>query len=88
MAINPHALPLPARQRVDSITPDDAAERERLSHVRPLDWCNPTPVACYDLVVVGGGTTGIVAAQAAAALGKQVALVERHLLGGNCLNIG
>ncbi len=78
----------PARHRVPSTAPEDAAERERLSHVRPPDWRNPTPAACYDLVVVGGGTTGLVAAQEAAALGVKVALVERHLLGGNCLNIG
>ena len=88
MAIVPPTSPLPARQRVASTAPDDAAERERLSHVRPPDWRNPTPAACYDLVVVGGGSTGVVAAEAAAALGRKVALVERHLLGGNCLNIG
>ena len=39
-------------------------------------------------MILGGGTTGLVAAHAAAALGVKVALVERHLLGGNCLNIG
>lgn len=75
-------------QYVASTAPDDAAERQRLGNVRPPDWRNPTPARCYDLLVVGGGTTGIVAAYAAAALGKRVALVERHLLGGNCLNIG
>ncbi len=69
-------------------TPRDAAEHTRLSQLRPPNWCNPTPAACYDLVILGGGTTGLVAAHAAAALGAQVALIERHLLGGNCLNIG
>ncbi|HUH30880.1 MAG TPA: mercuric reductase [Rhodanobacter sp.] len=88
MATPPATQPLPARQRVPSTAPDDAAEHERLRHVRPPDWRNPTPAACYDLVVVGGGTTGLVAAQAAAALGRKVALVERYLLGGNCLHIG
>ncbi len=88
MAMTPPTQPLPEGPRVPSTAPDDAAERERLSRVRPADWRNPTPATCYDLVVVGGGTTGLVAAQAAAALGKKVALVERHLLGGNCLNIG
>ncbi len=70
------------------ITPRDEAEDARLNHLRPANWCNPTPAARYDLVILGGGTTGLVAAHAAAALGVKVALVERHLLGGNCLNIG
>jgi len=88
MASMPPAPPLPERQRVPSTAPDDAADRARLRQVRPPDWRNPTPAARYDLVIVGGGTTGVVAAQAAAALGKKVALVERYLLGGNCLHIG
>lgn len=88
MATTDPIEPLTERQGVSSTAPDDEAERARLSHVRPPGWVNPTPAACYDLVVVGGGTTGLVAAQAAAALGRKVALVERYLLGGNCLNIG
>jgi pyruvate/2-oxoglutarate dehydrogenase complex dihydrolipoamide dehydrogenase (E3) component len=39
-------------------------------------------------VVIGAGPAGLVAAHAAAALGAKVALVERELLGGDCLNIG
>jgi len=79
-------MPEPAATRPS--VPDDASERARLASLHPPDWCNPQPRACYDLVVVGGGTTGIVAAQAAARTGARVALVERHLLGGNCLNTG
>jgi pyruvate/2-oxoglutarate dehydrogenase complex dihydrolipoamide dehydrogenase (E3) component len=66
----------------------DSAERERLDNVRPLDWRNPSPAPCYDLVIVGAGTAGLVAARVAATQGAKVALVERHLLGGTCLNIG
>jgi pyruvate/2-oxoglutarate dehydrogenase complex dihydrolipoamide dehydrogenase (E3) component len=66
----------------------DSAERERLDNVRPLDWRNPPPASCYDLVIVGAGTAGLVAAHMAGNLGAKVALVERHLLGGTCLNIG
>lgn len=88
MAMTSPIPPQPEQPRVHTVAPDDAAERERLNYVRPPDWHNPEPAACYDLVVIGGGTTGIVAAEAAAALGKKVALIERHLLGGNCLNIG
>ncbi len=79
---------LPEPGRASATTPADAAERERLSHLRPPDWRNPTPATCYDLVVVGAGTTGLVAAHDAAATGAKVALVEHRLLGGNCLNIG
>ncbi len=42
----------------------------------------------YGLVVVGAGPAGLVAARGAAALGVKVALVERNLLGGDCLNTG
>ncbi|MGQ4807789.1 Dihydrolipoyl dehydrogenase [Candidatus Entotheonellaceae bacterium PAL068K] len=41
-----------------------------------------------DLIVVGGGPGGYVAAIRAAQLGMQVALVERDTLGGICLNWG
>jgi pyruvate/2-oxoglutarate dehydrogenase complex dihydrolipoamide dehydrogenase (E3) component len=49
---------------------------------------NPVPAQCYNLVVIGAGTAGLVAAAGAAGLGAKVALVERHLLGGDCLNVG
>ena len=69
-------------------TPQDAYERERAANVHPVEWSNPTPASCYQLVIVGGGSAGLAAAQTAAALGAKVALVERHLLGGTCLNTG
>lgn len=42
----------------------------------------------YDLVVIGGGPAGYVAAIRAAQLGKKVACVEMERLGGTCLNWG
>jgi dihydrolipoamide dehydrogenase len=42
----------------------------------------------FDLVVIGGGPGGYVAAIRAAQLGQKVALVEREHLGGICLNWG
>ena len=66
----------------------DPHERERLQNLHPPEWRNPPPADSYGLVVVGGGPAGLVAAHAAAALGAKVALVERELLGGDCLNIG
>lgn len=42
----------------------------------------------YDLVVIGGGPGGYVGAIRAGQLGKKVACVEKHKLGGVCLNYG
>ncbi len=42
----------------------------------------------YDLMVVGGGTAGLVSAAGAASLGAKVALAERDKLGGDCLYRG
>ena len=70
------------------VSPLDEANRVLLEAVHPADWVNPEPHAVYDLVVVGGGTAGLVSALGAAGLGARVALVERHLLGGDCLNVG
>ena len=44
--------------------------------------------ASFDLVVIGGGPGGYVAAIRAAQLKMRVALVEREHLGGICLNWG
>jgi pyruvate/2-oxoglutarate dehydrogenase complex dihydrolipoamide dehydrogenase (E3) component len=42
----------------------------------------------YDFIVIGGGSAGLVAAGGAAVLGARVALVEKNLLGGDCLYTG
>src|SRR3989449_3134475 len=42
----------------------------------------------YNVVVIGAGTAGLVAAAGTAGLGGRVALVERDLMGGYCLNFG
>ncbi len=68
--------------------PPTEADQTLLQNVHPTGWVNPTPVDCYNLVVIGAGTAGLVTAAGAAALGAKVALVERHLLGGDCLNYG
>lgn len=69
--------------------PDTGSHDERLlANVRPVAWSNPVPKDRYHLVVIGGGTAGLVAAAGAAGLGARVALVEKHRLGGDCLNVG
>ena len=76
------------RSNPSATLPQDAYERERMANVRPSGWRNPKPAGRYDLVVVGGGPAGLVAASTAASMGAKVALVERALLGGGCLNVG
>ncbi|GAC1468983.1 MAG: mercuric reductase [Isosphaeraceae bacterium] len=70
------------------IEPPDEWNRALVASVRPPDWENPTPGGRYNLVVLGAGTAGLVAAAGAAGLGAKVALVEKHFLGGDCLNVG
>ncbi len=59
-----------------------------LTNVHPENWVNPVPSKMYNLVVIGGGTAGLVTAAGAAGLGAKVALIEKHHLGGDCLNTG
>ncbi|MDX1594075.1 MAG: FAD-dependent oxidoreductase [Gammaproteobacteria bacterium] len=49
----------------------------------------PAPaVTDYNLVVIGAGSGGLVSAYIAAAVKAKVALVEKHAMGGDCLNTG
>ncbi len=70
------------------LLPGDPHDEALRANVRPPGWVNPTPAARYQLVVLGAGPAGLVAAAGAAALGAKVALVERDLMGGDCLNVG
>jgi len=70
------------------ITPRDEHNLTLIANVHPSDWVNPEPAKRYNLVVVGAGTAGLVSAIGAAGMGARVALVERHLMGGDCLNVG
>lgn len=71
-----------------ALEPLDAHNRQLQSQVHPSDWINPKPDGRYNLVVIGAGTAGLVTAAGAAGLGAKVALVERGLMGGDCLNVG
>ena len=70
------------------VLPKDAHNALLVANVHPPDWRQPNPAPRYNLVVIGGGTAGLVTAAGAAGLGARVALVERYLLGGDCLNVG
>lgn len=70
------------------LLPWDGHNQKLRAQVAPADWINPAPAPRYNLVVIGGGTAGLVTAAGAAGLGAKVALIERHMLGGDCLNVG
>ena len=70
------------------LAPPDEHNQLLVEHAHPNDWVNPTPEGRYNLVAIGGGTAGIIAALGTAGLGGRAALVERNLLGGDCLNYG
>lgn len=67
---------------------DDGNDERLLQQVRPAGWANPVPRGRYHLVVIGGGTAGLVSAAAAAGLGARVALIESGMMGGDCLVSG
>ena len=73
---------------IGSLEPDDLHNQALVANVHPPDWKNPSPNGRYNLVVVGAGSAGLVAASIAAGLGAKVALIERYLMGGDCLNVG
>ena len=71
-----------------NLAPMDEYNRILVDNVHPPTWVNPEPQGRYNLVVIGAGSAGLVTAAGAAGLGARVALVERNLLGGDCLNVG
>jgi len=70
------------------VPPMDRYNQTLVDNLHPADWVNPEPIACYNLVVIGAGTAGLVTAAGAGLLGAKVALVEKHLMGGDCTNVG
>lgn len=73
---------------LEQLKPTDHYNQTLQSNVHPIDWTNPVPDGRYNLVVIGAGTAGLVTAAGAAGLGAKVALIERGLMGGDCLNVG
>lgn len=71
-----------------ALLPGDEFNERLAQLVHPVTWTNPTPSGRYNLVVIGAGTAGLVTAAGAAGLGARVALIERDLMGGDCLNVG
>ena len=73
---------------IPPVSPMDAHNQALLNNVHPPAWENPTPASRYNLVVIGAGSAGLITSAIAAGLGAKVALIERHYLGGDCLNVG
>ena len=80
MTTKPAAMP--------DVSPLDQYNVKLIENVHPTRWINPDPAGRYHLVVVGAGTGGLISASFAAGAGGRVALVEQHLMGGDCLNVG
>ncbi len=72
----------------DIVQPLDTYNKALLSQVHPEQWNNPEPASLYNLVVIGAGSAGLVSAAGAAGLGARVAIIEKNLMGGDCLNMG
>ncbi len=70
------------------VLPSDEYNRQLVANVHPPNWVNPEPTGRYNIVVIGAGTAGLITAVVAASLGAKVALIEKHLMGGDCLNVG
>lgn len=70
------------------VLPNDEHNQQLVANVHPGNWVNPEPAGRYNIVVIGAGTAGLITAVIAASLGAKVALIEKHLMGGDCLNVG
>lgn len=70
------------------VSPKDEHNQRLLENVHPQDWKNPEPEGTYNLVAIGAGAAGLISTIGTAGLGGKAALIERHLMGGDCLNVG
>lgn len=88
MPITMESTMRPAAPYLEALAPMDVHNQQWRDFVHPADWRNPTPSGRYNMVVIGAGPAGLVTASAAAGMGAKVALIERGLMGGDCLNVG
>eukprot|EP01084_Bolivina_argentea_P298950 515273_1 len=70
------------------MSPLDEHNVKLLDNVHPALWNDPPGADVYNLVVLGAGAGGLVSAAGSAAVFAKVAIIEEHLMGGDCLNFG
>ncbi len=73
---------------VSQVWPLDEYNTTLLDNVHPPYWQDPRPHKSdgtyhYDMVVIGGGTGGLITAAGSAGVGAKVAMIEEHMLGGD-----
>ena len=61
---------------------------ERIKSMQHLKRFSKPSKFDYNMIVIGGGSAGLVSAYIAAAVKAKVALIEKHKMGGDCLNTG
>lgn len=66
----------------------DAHDRLMIENCHPPRHVNPIPSGKYNLVAIGAGAAGLVSAGGAGGLGAKAAIIERGLMGGDCLVTG
>lgn len=68
----------------------DSFNCEMLDNVRPRKWVDPQmgPNDKYDMLVIGAGAAGLTVAAGSGGLGARVCMIERALIGGDCLVSG
>ncbi|CAK9063951.1 unnamed protein product [Durusdinium trenchii] len=81
--------PVPEGDHV-GVWPLDEHNVRLLDAVHPKDWAPPErpETFVYDLIALGAGAGGLVSAKQSARRGAKSALIEMHLAGGDCLNVG
>ncbi|CAE8626656.1 unnamed protein product [Polarella glacialis] len=83
------AVPVSGHGHV-GVWPLDEHNAKLLDNVHPRGWQNPQKPDdfVYDLIAVGAGAGGLVSSKQSARRGARSALIEHHLAGGDCLNVG
>ena len=81
---------LASMEAVDTwgVEPLDTHNAKLLDNVRPRAWKNPEPTEVYNMVAIGAGAGGLVTIAGSTGVGAKTAIIEKHLLGGDCLNFG
>lgn len=70
------------------VTPKDANNILLEQNVHPVDYVNPQSPEEYDMIAIGAGVSGLISIIIGAWLGRRCALIEKHAMGGDCLNTG